>query len=136
MSAVRSLTVRVFVVSGALLAAAGAASPLWAWGRPDRAWGFLLGAAASLVRFAWSVHLAQRLGEAGPRRHAAERTMSLAILAAALVTAGAVDGIDLAAAAVGVFLATAATVVAALLETRPAARAGRPQLDGATEDRA
>jgi hypothetical protein len=44
--------------------------------------------------------------------------MGLALLGAALGVAGAADGVDLAAAAAGVFLATAATVAAALLETR------------------
>jgi len=109
---------RVYVVSGALAAVAAVTGPLWAWGRPDRAWGFALGAAASLARFAWSVNLARGLGGSGARRYAGERLMALALLGAALAGAGAVDGIDLAATAVGVFLATVATVAAALLETR------------------
>ena len=109
---------RVYVVAGALVAVAAVSGPLWAWGRPDRVWGFALGAAASLARFAWSVHLARGMGESGARRYAGERLMGLALLGAALAGAGAVDGIDLAATAVGVFLATAATVAAALLETR------------------
>ncbi|MHC4251695.1 MAG: ATP synthase subunit I [Planctomycetota bacterium] len=115
---------KVLVVSGLIVAVAAVASPLWAWGRPDRAWGFALGAAASLARFAWSVRLARRLGEAGPRQYAGERMMGLALLGAALAVAGAVDGVDLAAAAAGVFLATAATVAAALLETRRPADVG------------
>jgi len=113
------------MVSGALVAVAAVTGPLWAWGRPDRVWGFALGAAASLARFAWSVHLARGMGESGARRYAGERLMGLALLGAALAGAGAVDGIDLAAAAVGVFLATAAAVIAAVIETRPAARTQR-----------
>jgi len=123
---------RVYVVSGALAVGAAVAGPLWAWGRPDRVWGFALGAAASLARFAWSVHLARGLGESGARRYAGERLMGLAFLGAALGVAGAVDGIDLAAAAAGVFLATAATVAAALLETRRQSTTG----GGATGDAA
>ncbi len=109
---------KVFVVSGALVAGAAAAGPLWAWGRPDRAWGFALGAVASLAKFAWSVRLVRRLGESSTRWHAVERVGGLAFLGVALAAAGVVDGIDLAATAVGVFLATAATVTAAVLETR------------------
>ena len=120
------------MVSGALLAGAALTSPFWAWGRPDRAWGFALGAAASLVRFAWSVRLARRLGEGGPRQYAAMRVTSLAVLGAALAVAGAVEGVDLAAAAVGIFVATVATVIAALLETSPA-RGSRDSSDGTAE---
>jgi len=109
---------RVYIVSGALVAGAAVSGPLWAWGRPDRAWGFALGAAASLARFAWSVHLARGVGESGARRYAGERLMGLALLGAALGLAGVVQGVDMAAAAAGVFLATVATVAAALLETR------------------
>jgi hypothetical protein len=122
---------KVLVVSGLIVAGAVVAGPLWAWGRPDRAWGFALGAAASLARFAWSVRLARRLGEAGPRQYAGERMMGLALLGVALAVAGAVDGVDLAAAAAGVFLATAATVVAAVLETRPRAGGG-PETEAPT----
>ncbi len=120
--AVSRFSMKVLVASGGLVAAGAATSPLWVWGRPDRAWGFLIGAAASVARFAWSVHLARRLGRTGPRRYAVLRTTGLAPLAAALVLAGTVDGIDLAATAVGVFVATVASVIAAVLETRRAAR--------------
>ena len=126
---------KVFIVSGVLVAGAAVASPLWAWGRPDRIWGFALGAAASLVKFAWSVRLARRLDDAGPRGYAAQRLIGLALLGAALVVAGAIDSIDLPAAAVGVFLSTVASVAAALLETR-AAQVAEPQADpeGAKQD--
>lgn len=111
---------KVFVVSGVLVACAAAAGPLWAWGRPDRAWGFALGAVAGLAKFAWSVRLVRRLGESSARWQAAERVGGLAFLGVALVVGAVVDGVDLASTAVGVFLATVATIVAAVLETRGA----------------
>ena len=122
MDAVRRFTRGVLLASGALVAVAAATGPLWAWARPDRAWGFALGAAASLVRFAWSVHLARGLAWSGRSRYAASRTAGLVPLAAALAVAGTSDRIDLAATAVGVFLATVSSVIAGLLVTREAAR--------------
>jgi len=122
---VRRFARKAFAVSGAIIAVAAVTSPFWAWGRPDRACGFALGAGASLLKFAWSVRLARRLGETGPRAYAAERLLGLALLGAVLIVAGAVDGIDLPAAAAGVFLATAASIAAAVLETRRPAAARR-----------
>ncbi len=133
MDPVKRFARKVFVVSGVLVAVAAVAGPFWALGRPDRIWGFALGAAASLAKFAWSVRLARKAAEAGPRRYAGERVMGLALLGAALVVAGKVDGIDLPAAAAGVFLATAASVIAALLETRQPASAG-PASGGSSPD--
>lgn len=118
MDAVRRFTRRVLLASGALVAVAAATGPLWAWARPDRAWGFALGAAASMVRFAWSVHLARGLAWSGRSRYAASRTAGLVPLAAALAVAGTVERVDLAATAVGVFLATAAALIASAFELR------------------
>ncbi len=118
MDAVSRFAKTVLVASAALVAAAAASGPIWAWGRPDRIWGFALGAAAGLVRFAWSVYLARRLVGSRPSRYAVSRTAGLAPLAAALVIAGMSERVDLASAAVGVFLATAATLIAAAFELR------------------
>ena len=118
MDAVSRFTKRVLLASAALLAAAAASGPIWAWGRPDRIWGFALGAAASLVRFAWSVYLARRLVGSRPSRYATSRAAGLAPLAAALVIAGMSERVDLASAAAGVFLATAAALIAAAFELR------------------
>lgn len=118
MDAVKRFAKKVVVASAVLAVVAAATSPLWAWGRPDRAWGFMIGAAASMIRFAWSVHLACGLAWSRPSRYAVSRTAGLAPLAAALVVAGMSDRVDLAATAAGVFLATAAALMASAFELR------------------
>jgi hypothetical protein len=118
LDAVSRFTRRALLASAALVAAAAASGPIWAWGRPDRMGGFALGAAASLVRFAWSVYLARGVERSRPSRYASSRAAGLAPLAAALVVAGMSDRVDLASAAVGVFLATAAALIAAAFELR------------------
>jgi peptidoglycan/LPS O-acetylase OafA/YrhL len=123
LDAVSQYTRKVLAVSGLIAAAAAAAGPLWAWGRPDRIWGFALGVAASLLRFAWSAHLARRLERMRPSRYAAARTAGFGVLAAALALAAADGRIDLAATSVGVLVATAAAIAAGFWMTRPAARA-------------
>jgi len=122
--ALRRFARKVVLCCAGLGLAAAAASPLWAWGRPDRVWGFVAGAAASLVRLAWSLRLAREFGDAGPARYATMRLAGMLPLAATLAAAGLVDGIDLAATAVGVFFATAGLLAASLLEARALAKAG------------
>lgn len=120
---------RVYAACAVIAAAALASGPLWAWGRPDRMLGFLLGAAASVARFAWSVRLARRFAclstdtaPARPSAYAAARLAGLLAPAAALAVAGLWDGADLAAACAGVFVASAGSVAAAVVETRSASR--------------
>ena len=147
--AISRFAARVRLTCAGLGAAVVVTSPLWAWGRPDRALGFLLGAAASVMRLAWTLRLARGLAESTASRYAAARLASLLPLAAALLAAGVLDGIDLPAAGAGVFFATAATILASAFEVRAAARgvgsgrgppacAGEPHADrdGAARDEA
>jgi hypothetical protein len=122
-SPVSRLAARIGAASLILALAALGSAPFWAWGRPDRVAGLVVGAAASLARLAWAFHLARGLGDGADlaagaaggtaRRYAAARLAGLIPLAGALALAGLVEGIDLGAACVGVFFATAASVLAA-----------------------
>ena len=108
--------------AAAVLAAASV--PLWAWGRPDRAMGLLVGMLVVGVRFAITVRAARGAEWSGPRRYALARAASLAVVAGGLIAAGLAPALDLHAAVAGVLLGTAAQVSAALLEAR---RLGREE---------
>jgi hypothetical protein len=120
-SALDLYVARVARAAAVLAAAALAASPLWAAERPDRISGFVVGAGASALRLIWGFHLARTFDGRSPARYAAARAAGLVPLAGALVVAGLADGVDLASVAAGVFLGTAASVVAAVTETRKTA---------------
>ncbi len=134
MDAVSQYGRRVYWSIAAMSLLAALSWPLWGLGgegigRLDRVWGLALGIAAGVARLSWTFYLARRLapgtGSTPGSRYATGRLLSFVPLAAALAVAGLVEGIDLYAAALGVVLVTAASIVAAVLELRAVAREDR-----------